>query len=150
MTNRRVNTAAVTPAYEDAGLFQGEVSTVDVALAPVIARNARGDYLVTGFVRDTLELRVLFAGRRAEEAGPVVKHLRSLLARALLLARQKGEQMPVVTSVRFPLKVTGTWRKQIFEDETGCTSHQYHLVAAHWVAQDGAGQDLSYGGPPVA
>ena len=149
MTTHSQRAKTVTPKYEDAGLFRDEICQLSVTLIPVIRRNSRDDFLVTGFVNEKLEIDVLFAGRRKVEAAPLMTHLRALRKHQLEVAAKHGAPPPLVTDMRLSVHIEGAWRRIFQTEPDGWETHTYQLVAARWGLVNRDGQKVSYGTPPV-
>lgn len=150
MQQARLNRASVTPSYEDAGLFRAGVCTVDVTLVPLIRRNRRSDIVVTGYVNETREMTVLFAGRRAADVAPALAQLKKMGADMRKAAAQSQQPGPRIDQIRLPIRIEGTWRKLMEVDETGWETRHYQLVAARWTYQALSGQTAAYGEKPVS
>ena len=148
MQQNRLPKNRVTPEYEDAGLFKDELCQVRVDLVPTIDQNARKDFMVKAFVRGNLEIGVLFAGRRAADATPLLKQLQGLRKTHFEICAKRGEQ-PSLDGIRLPVQVEGCWRRLILEDETGWGTRHYRLVAARWAVLNSDGKHRVYGAPPL-
>lgn len=148
MKNRRVTTTRTLPAYEDAGLFQKPLVSVRVDLIPEVRRNLRQDILVQGFAGAQQKVMVVFAGRRAKQAGPLLRKLMLMGSHA----RQgvQGFSTNPETMPRLHVLIEGAWRVKFNRDETGWESKHYHLMAARWsVAESGAFSDYKGALPAI-
>ncbi|WP_298843386.1 hypothetical protein [uncultured Roseobacter sp.] len=139
----------VTPASEDAGLFQNAISSLVVELVPQTRRNDRGDLIIRGFVNSKYDVDVFFAGRRAKEAAPIERHLKTLLSRARTAARAEGIAQTDTDRVRWPIRVEGAWRRRVQRDEWGWETGTYHLVVSRWSIVDDNGVTNVFGAPPI-
>lgn len=146
---RRSPRTSVTPQYEDAGLFKNEVCQVDVHLAPIMQRTARGDVSITGFVTGGLQISVLFAGRRMVDVDALVKHLNTVRTERLRGAVRVGSKPPDIEAIRLPVQVEGAWRPRFTADESGFETRSYHLVAARWTFLGPQGRVMRGGVAPV-
>lgn len=149
MPHPRLPKHDLTPEYEDAGLFKNEICNVRVALVPVFDRNGRGDIIISGLVKNELEIAVAFAGRRRVEVSPIVANLKSLGMRVLHAAKVNGLPQPDIKSIRFPLHVEGAWRPRFQSDASGWDVRTFHLIAARWMVVDKAGKKMQFGAAPV-
>lgn len=139
----------VSPDYEDAGLFSGNICQISVELVPQMRRTDRDDLVVRGFVNGNREVEVLFAGRRARNVGPLETRLKGLLTRARQAAEAARQEVPDVDRVRCPVRIEGAWRRKTFRDESGWETHSYNFVAARWSLLNKDGQSVSFGEPPA-
>lgn len=149
MPQPRLPTRDLTPEYEDAGLFRNEICQIQVELVPIVDHNNRNDVVITGFVKNDLEIAVTFAGRRRVEVSPVVANLKSLGMRVLHAASQNGLPAPDLRKIRFPLHVEGAWRPRFQSDVSGWEVRTFHLIAARWIVIDRSGKTTQFGIPPI-
>lgn len=127
MPERRKTLDAISPAYEDQGVFPSPMLRMAVELTPQMSRNGRGDVLVRAFADNGTEIIVVFAGRRAKLFKPLEARLRQLVKDA-----RKANSGEDPDDVRLPLRVEGAWRSKFARDEAGWETRQYHLMAAQW------------------
>lgn len=139
----------VTASYEDAGLFRTAICQLMLELIPQMRRNDREDLIVRGFVDRKTEIDVFFAGRRAEEAGPLEKQLKAMMTHARKQAARNGTKPPDVTTIRQPLRAEGAWRRSLQRDDSGWETGSYHFVVARWSLLDKDGQTVSFGETPA-
>jgi len=149
MPQQRTHPRDLTPEYEDAGLFKNQICQLKVDLVPLVEQNSRGDIMITGFVKDGLEIAVTFAGRRRLEVSPVVANLKALGMRVLHAAAQNNLPKPNIRDIRFPLHVEGAWRPRFQTDVSGWDVRTYHLIAARWAVVDRSGKTTKFGAPPL-
>ena len=149
MSYLRKPVSEITPEYEDAGLFKNELCQVIVELVPQMSRTGRGDLRVRGFVNGTLEIEVLFAGRRASELNPLESRLRCQLAKTRRSAASANQPTPAIDTIRYPVRIEGAWRPKFRRDPAGWETRSYHLVAARWAMVDVNGDSVSFGMPPA-
>ena len=147
MRDRRRATIDISAAEEDAALFARGVGPIAVEVLPQLRRSERGDLVVRGFVNRSLEIEVVFAGRRVKEVGPFEKWLATRLQKARRAAAAVGRSMPDIESVRCPVKVEGAWRPRFKRDDAGLETRSYHLIAARWSIVDDDGQAVTFGWP---
>lgn len=141
MENRRRKYTKVSPQYEDAGLFQNATCNLEVSLIPIVRQNHRGDLIITGLVKNDLEIAVTFAGRRALEAAPIVASLQAM--------RDAQKHVTDVMKSRLPLQIEGTWRPQFVAHDSGFETRTFHFLAAKWSVIDQKGKAVAYGQPPI-
>lgn len=136
----------VTPAYEDAGLFQGKMNRVEVRLVPKMARNERGDLIVSGFLSNNTHVNVVFPGRRRRESGPLVSRLQRLLKQA---GSSPGFDMRDIDELGFNVQVHGAFRSQFHRDQSGWETRSYQLIAARWSMTNEIGLTQHFGEDPI-
>lgn len=141
--------AAVSPFYEDAGLFRTALCDMMLELIPLTRRNERRDLIVRGFVDRKNEIDVLFAGRRAALVGPLEDQLKSLMTKARHQAKIREAAQPDVAKVRLPLRAEGAWRRTLHRDDSGWETGTYHFVVARWSLLDKEGETVTYGEAPI-
>ena len=139
----------VTPASEDAGLFQNAISSLVVELVPQMRRNDRGDLIIRGFVNSKYDVDVFFAGRRARDAAPIERRLKTMLSRARSAAKAEGIQETDTDRIRWPIRAEGAWRRRVQRDEWGWETGTYHLVVSRWSYVDEDGMTTVCGAPPI-
>lgn len=142
-------TTRPSPAYEDAGLFKNEVCEVVVWLIPVLNKTRRGDVQVTGYVDNELEVPVLFAGRRLVQAKRLFDRMSGLRTEVMQAALREDRPPPDIDRIRLPVWINGAWRARLIEDEDGCVTRRYHLVAAQWRFEADGGKVVEQGMEPV-
>ena len=141
-------TAPVSPAYEDAGLFKNEICEVVVWLVPIVHTTRRGDVQATGFIDDTLEVPVLFAGRRVAQARQLLDRLSALKTEVMQDALRKDKPPPFIESIRLPVWISGAWRARFMKEPDGCVTRSYHMVAAKWRFEVDGGKVVEQGTEP--
>lgn len=124
MQNRRIKPKNVDPSYEDTGLFQGALCSVELALIPIMRKNNRGDLVIKGILKSGKEIAVTFAGRRAHQAAQVVARLNTLRDQRSTYSNLRDSQLPI--------QIEGTWRPQFVTDANGFETRTFHLIAAKW------------------
>ena len=139
MKDRRRDASDISAQLEDLGLFKTGLVEVPVELTPRITRTYRQDLMVTGLVKGQLEIDVIFAGRRLQDAAPLLATLRKLKQEALATAAAKGVLPPDLLTIRSPVKIEGSWRPRFLRDKSGWETRTYQLLAARWavVGRDG-------------
>ena len=147
MLDRRKHKDDVTPQYEDSGLFKTPVLWIEVHLTPKMGRNARGDYLITGYVERNTEIEVVFAGRRRACAEPAISKLKRLWTQANRAS--EGGAAPKPEQVRMPVRVNGAWRPRFQSDQQGWVTRSYQLTVAEWSMIDPGGAMVTFGEPPL-
>ncbi len=127
----------VAPQVEDAGLFKGNLVSVNVTLSPQVHLSVRHDLVVTAVTANGLTFEVLFAGRRKAAAAWLLGHLAHL--------RGQGKASEGVT---VPVLIQGAWRTTFAPDPSGWDARRRQLVAAIWTVK-AQGQTQTFGEPPM-
>ena len=135
MDERRMAPDLVTSDYEDRGLFHEKLSEKQVHLLPRMTRNGRGDLVIMGEVKRQIEVEVIFPGRRAQDAVPLLHKVRAL-------AGKPPEE------ARLPIRVEGVMRPRFHRDPSGWETKSYQLIAARWMMFDDGGIAKVYGELP--
>lgn len=135
----------VTETSEDSGLFATGICQLVVELIPQMRRTERDDVMIRGFADRRFEIDVIFAGRRAVEAGPLEEQLKALLRAARSIAKASRNNPPKIETLRLPVRVEGAWRRTAKRDETGWETCTYQFVAARWSLLDQNGNPMSFG-----
>ncbi|MCG7628739.1 hypothetical protein MHM88_13100 [Epibacterium sp. MM17-32] len=144
-TDRRRSRFEVTPETEDRGLFKRGLTQVALTLVPVIGKTARGDISVRGYVSESEEISVIFAGRRIKEFGPLHEELRRLLTEANYSAQRRRKDPPPVNSIRLPAQIEGAWRVRFERSNTGEDIRVLQFLAARWGFLDRNGETITSG-----
>ena len=133
---------------EDRGLFKRPVVQVPVALSAEVYRNNRGDVIFTGYTGGALSFEVVFAGRRAVMAAPLVSHIASVRDAEERAALRRGAVINY-EDVRIPIVLDGAWRTRVWQDRKGWQLRKHQLVVAQWrLGEVGAGTRV-FGLAPV-
>lgn len=144
MANRRRLSGTVTPAQEDAGLFQTPILSLTAHIIPRFSRNGRNDVIIQGFLDAGQEFDVVIAGRRAQQADPLLLHMRTLWSEANRVVRMDSEPVKP-EDVRCPLHVDGAWRPQFKIDQEGWQTRRHQFLAANWRWTDQKGNEMRFG-----
>lgn len=148
---KRINDPAlITPAYEDQGLFKRPSAELVVTLFPKFGTNSRKDTIIKGLMQNDVEVDVIFAGRRKQEAAELVTLLRRLWDAANFQV-PKGHPAPVREDVRVPTRIQGSWRMRVEEGEEEAEAlytKEYQLLVARWAFNSDNGAFRSFGTPP--
>lgn len=144
MKDRRKHVSLVTPASEDAGLFNKPVVQVPVELLPEVHRNLRQDLLVRAIVQGDHEVTVVFAGRRMKQAAGLLRHLKRLGAQSRQADRTSQQAERSASAYRVKMMIEGSWRVKFSRDDEGWESKDYHLIAARWQSAQGGAPAGSY------
>ncbi|MEL6921512.1 MAG: hypothetical protein AAFO77_10925 [Pseudomonadota bacterium] len=150
MTNkhtRRRDKADVTPLIEDQGLFARPPIEVAIEFVPRVGKNDRGDTVIVGYVSDSASIEVVFAGRRAGQAQPLIAALKALWTSANLGSSSRAEP-PNVGDVRLRAKVFGSWRPRFPVDAEGWQECEFQLLAAKWTYSPRSGVAETFGELP--
>lgn len=139
---------ALTPEYEDFGLFKTEILAVDVNLAPVFWRTSRNDLVIRGYTRTAQEFEVVFAGRRVAMAGALIARLDAVKAAFMRRARTAASDTDTLETQSLPVLVEGAWRRRYWVDQSGWQRHMNQLVAARWSLQGQNDTQLTFGQSP--
>jgi hypothetical protein len=140
--------SAVTPAYEDAGLFRTALRETVLELIPQVRRNDRNDFIVRGFIDRTSEVDIWIAGRRAREVGPLERQLKALVNAARGKASGAVGAQPAVHQQCLPVRALGAWRRSATRDDSGWETGSYHFVVARWSFVDAEGKPQAFGEMP--
>lgn len=124
-------TKQTTAEAEDQGLFKRSLVQVPVDLSAVMYRNNRNDMIFTGYSATGLSFEVVFAGRRAVMAAPLVTHIASVCDAASKAAKKKGTVFQI-DDVRIALVLDGAWRTRVWQDRSGWQSKKHQLVVSQW------------------
>ena len=143
--DRRVSRFHVTPESEDAGLFKNGMTQVDLVLVPIFGKTARGDITVRGYVDDTKEVSVVFAGRRKSDFSGLKQELRLMLTQANFSAAQRREDPPPLKTIRLPVQIEGSWRQRFERDASGDERRTLQFLAARWAYLDRTGASVTTG-----
>ena len=135
VTDRRISFDLVTAQSEDRGLFRGLPVQIVVDLVADYTQNARKDLIIKGFVEGHRAIDVVFAGRRAAMAGPLMRRLRAVSAEAARRARTERRGFDP-DAVRLPVRVEGSWRPRFETDEQGWQRRHFQFFAARWMLAD--------------
>ncbi len=136
----------IGPAYEDAGIYKGDLSKVRVRLVPKMARNERGDLVVAGFVENNINVNVVFPGRRRRDSGHLVSRLQKVLKLAGGVAAFDTRH---VEDLGIMVDVYGTFRSQFHRDHSGWETKTHQLMAAKWSMANEIGVVQHFGEDPV-
>jgi len=149
LKKRIENPAMITPAYEDGGLFKKPPTELVVNLIPKFAKNSRQDVIIKGLVQNDVEIDVIFAGRRKQEASEIVTLLKRKWEDANFRI-PKGYKAPTRKDVFVPTRVQGSWRTRVVEDEQepSLYAKEYQLLVARWAFNSDTGEFRSFGEPP--
>lgn len=150
MQNRRSAPNEITHTSEDRGLFKQKLGQFRVALVPHIKRSSRGDLVIRGYLNDSREVFVIFAGRRARDALVIENRVKALFVRANQAAVKAGIAPPEVNQIRLPVRVEGSWRSRFQRDVSGWDHKSFQLLASRWAFVDGEGMTNLGGRPPVS
>lgn len=142
--DRRAVTA-VSPEYEDGGLFKGGVVQVKLVLVPVFETTSRGDCSVRGFSAEGKDVTVIVAGRRRPHFQSLYDQLRYMYAQAHYQDSMRGIRMRNVNSIQLPVQCEGTWRARMTLDEHGRETRDIQFMMARWAFQRHDGQTLTFG-----
>ncbi|AZV79636.1 hypothetical protein EBB79_18340 [Parasedimentitalea marina] len=148
MQNRRAPVSAITPAKEDTGLYKKGVVQFDMELVPHKARSSRGDLVIKGFFQSETQVDVIFAGRRATETAPLELCLERVFSTSVRMARRNQTQINI-DSIRFPVRVEGSWRPHFLRDMSGWETRSYQFLVAQWSFTDETGTQVEFGELPV-
>lgn len=150
MAGKSKQSSAVSPAEEDRNLFKTYGGPIAVDLTPQIHRNPNGDVLVRGFFKQSVEIVVVFSGRRVAEVGALQAQLKAVDSqlRRAAVAAQRPE--PMINRIRMPVQIKGSWRHSYTQDADGKETREYQLIAARWAFADSNGQLAQFGVAPVA
>ena len=124
--------AALTPEYEDFGLFKSDILPVAVNLAPIVHRTNRQDLVVRGHAEAGQAFEVVFAGRRAAMAGALLARLDALRTALMRRPQDSLSEEDRLDALRLPVLVEGVWRRRYWVDEFGWQQHMNQLIAARW------------------
>lgn len=149
MADRRKPKSQVSPFEEDRGIFKSMAGQLVVELVPLFARTSRDDIMVKGYIDGTIAIDVVFAGRRAKMAQPVVDRLRSLWTSANASAAAQGK-IAEADDVRIRMRIEGAWRPRFEVDDQGWQTRQHQLYAARWTVASKTGEPTVYGEPVAA
>lgn len=144
---RITNPAAITPAYEDSGLFKKPSTELVVNLIPKFGKNSRHDIIIKGLMENDVEVDVIFAGRRKHAAEELVTMLKRKWDDANYNVT-KGMKPPTRKSVRVPTRVQGSWRTRVIDDEQNLYTVEHQLLVARWAYHGYGGDFRSFGEPP--
>lgn len=150
MQNRRSAPNQITHKSEDTGLFKKDLGQFRVSLVPHIKRSSRGDLVVRGYLNDSKEIFVIFAGRRAKEALAVESRVKALFVQANQAAAKAGGKPPEVNHIRLPVHVEGSWRSRFQRDVSGWDHRSFQLLASRWAFSDADGMTNLGGRPPFS
>lgn len=145
----RKDPAHLTPEYEDCGLFKSDVLSVQVELTPIIYRNSRNDLIVRGFNRGTKSFEVVFAGRRAMMAAPLVASLEAMKAARAKQLKLRDTAFADLESCRAPVRIEGAWRRRFWTDANGWQNAVNQLVVARWFLEGPANKHRPFGSAPA-
>ncbi|MFK7877958.1 MAG: hypothetical protein AB8B71_19665 [Paracoccaceae bacterium] len=139
---------AVTPSYEDRGLFKTKLFNSIAELVPTVTHNTRGDVLIRSFVSVTQEpVLLVFAGRRMLQVPALLQELQLLYAQKKQRAAKLGQTLNV-DDVRMPISVQGSWRQRFEQDTSGWQIRHNHLNVAQWSLRNAQGKASIYGELP--
>jgi len=144
VANRRRLSGTISPAEEDAGLFQTPILHLTAEIIPRFARNGRNDVIIQGFLNSGHEFDVVIAGRRAQQADPLLLHMRTLWSEANRVVRMNSEPVKP-EEVRCKISVDGAWRPQFKIDQEGWQTRRHQFLAARWSWTDQNGNDMQFG-----
>jgi hypothetical protein len=150
MQNRRRAPKEITATSEDQGLFKKDLGQFRVALVPHIKRSSRGDLVVRGYLDNTREVFVIFAGRRAKEALPIESRVKAMFVQASQAAAKADRKPPEVNAIRLPIHVEGSWRSRFQRDVSGWDHRSFQLLASRWAFADADGMTNLGGRPPFS
>ena len=137
----------VPSEVEDQGLFQRPVVKVPMQLGAAMYRNNRNDLVFTGYSGGNLSFEVVFAGRRALMAAPLVTHVAALVDAERKLAQQRSVPFDP-DRLRIPIVLDGAWRTRVWQDDAGWQLRVHQLVVAQWRLTDGGETGRTFGSPP--
>lgn len=105
-----------------------------------------GDLVLRGFI-DGKEIEVVFPGRRQAAAVPL---LQRLMAKLQLAKLQDGSDAKSADSVdvRQRLRVDGTWRVRLMNEQDAKPERRFQLVAARWRYRGPDGVEHVHGALP--
>ncbi|WP_415400793.1 hypothetical protein [Tateyamaria sp. SN3-11] len=138
----------MTPLIEDGGLFARPPIEIEVELVPRIGKNGRGDIVIKGYVSANAVVDVVIAGRRKEQARPLLSSLQTLWSNANRGLSSHVEP-PDAEQVRLSARVVGSWRPYYQVDDQGWQTHEFQLLAARWTFSPKPGVTQTFGEPPL-
>lgn len=144
MLNRRQGVELRGPEYEDAGIYKEPVGVVRINLTSKISINGRKDVVIQAFAQSDVEVEVVFAGRRAAIAEPVVTAIQRRWKQM-----QSASKDAKMEDLRFPIQVVGSSRPR-FETVGGWLTRNYQLMVAQYSMFDENGKQLDFGEAPRA
>lgn len=145
----RRDRALLTPEYEDSGLFKSAILQMNVALTPLVFRNARKDLIVHCYNDAANGFEVTFAGRRSLMAAPLIANLEALQSEAVKQRADATDSTDDLSPVRIPITVEGAWRKRFWTDPDGWLSRVHQFVAARWFVAGEADRVIAFGTAPA-
>ncbi len=110
-------------------------------------KSSRNDIIIKGLVQNGVEVDVIFAGRRKKQADELVRLLRHRWDEATDVVH-RGMKHPKREDVRIPVRIQGSWRTRIVEDDEEWYSREYQLLVARWAFMSEGGEFQSFGEPP--
>lgn len=119
------------PSSREDGLhFRSGTVPVTVDVTPQRRRTPMGDLVLRGFI-DGKEIEVVFPGRRQASAVPLVQRL---------MAKQQLSKITAASDdmgaghaqVRQRVRIDGTWRVRLMNEQDAKPERRFQLVAARW------------------
>jgi hypothetical protein len=131
---------------EDVLHFRTGTVPVTVDVTPQRRRTPMGDLVLRGYI-DGKEIEVVFPGRRQAAAVPL---LQRLMAKLQLAKLQSGadEKSAERTDVRQQVRVDGTWRVRLMNEQDARPERRFQLVAARWRYRGPDGVEHVHGALP--
>ncbi len=131
---------------EDALLFRSGTVQVTVDVTPQRRRTPMGDLVFRGFV-DGKEIELVFPGRRQAAAVPLMQRLLAKLRLSQLEGTSEKGSL-VTDAVRLRLRVDGSWRIRLMNEQDAKPERRFQLVAARWRYRDQHGIEQVFGHMP--
>lgn len=143
MLERRDQIADMTPAEEDSRLFANGVVEVELELTPLRKESSRLDLVFVGFIGSS-EIEIVFSGRRRAASAPLSATLDRLFSEAAKMSTKPQSQH----NTRCDVRVLGSWRKNIVEEE-GMIERRYQFLVARWSYSENEETERTYGEVPI-
>ena len=129
---------------EDVLHFRSGVVPVSVEVTPQQRKTPMGDLVLRG-LGGGKEIEVVFPGRRRALAVPLLQRLQAKLQ----LQKIDGSQgRNGAETVRQALKVDGTWRVRLSNEQDAVPERRFQLVAARWRYRGADGLEHVFGHLP--